>query len=152
MKNIKQEKRQKTGEKSRKKRKRVPKGEHPRWHWGPRGRGSAHPKVANTRRPHPPGNNSQGSVTHHRTRHAAPADPWCHPQQTMKRNAKMKNMKASPSSGLVLTPPVHRGPKIKFSQKGNRHFLELELLDDLFSFCLLFGRLKKEKKREEKIG
>ena len=43
--------------------------------WGPRGRGSAHPKVADTRRPRPQGNNSRRSVAHHRTRHAAPAGP-----------------------------------------------------------------------------
>ena len=47
--------------------------------WGPRGRGSAHPKVADTRRTSPPGNNSRGSVAHHWTHHAAPADPWLAP-------------------------------------------------------------------------
>ena len=44
--------------------------------WGPRERGSAHPKVADTRRTSPRGNNPPGSVAHHRTHHAAPADPW----------------------------------------------------------------------------
>ena len=48
--------------------------------WGPRVRGSL-----SRRRRHrtvtPSGQHSRRSVAHHRTRHAAPADPWGHPQR-----------------------------------------------------------------------
>ena len=39
------------------------------------------PEGGDTGRTSPPGNNSRGSVAHHRTRRAAPADPWGHPQR-----------------------------------------------------------------------
>ena len=52
------------------------------YRWGSPGRGSALPKEADTRRPHPRGDNSGRSATHHQTRHAAPAKPRLSPSFT----------------------------------------------------------------------
>ena len=60
-------------------------------------------------------------------------------------------MKAkSPSNGPLLTSPVHRGPKIKFSQK-KIVFLPQELLDDfLWGFGVWSHNWKRKKKEKEK--
>ena len=68
------------------------------------------------------------------------------------KKREVKNMKAgSPSNGPFPTPlPVYGGPKIKFSQKKKRHFLQQELFDDFFSFLASEKRNRKIKRKMKK--